>query len=248
MKPFSNFSNHLKAISFSVLLLGLPNGVTAQDIHYRDPNNPAKGYWQLFTDAESRTTNVKFFDANQQMLYQEIMPGRFIKLTNRNITRINLVFDQIAGKSMVEKSVKSASLTSADFKKLINRNSKKRYNNVEESTLYKENPASGLAVHTYQIADKTDYYLTIQNPQQEQVFIYLFNKINQNIYWEKVQKTDYRRKFNFEGMPQEEYKLVVTTADKKLKYTKKIDLRSTHRTQQVVPLHTPVLISTVTGY
>jgi hypothetical protein len=55
-----------------------------------------KGYWQVHTDPNSRNTVVQFFDGANNLLYQESMARKYIKLTKRNVR----LFDELLAKLM----------------------------------------------------------------------------------------------------------------------------------------------------
>ena len=102
--------------------------------------------------------------------------------------------------------------------------------------------------YAYKIRNKPDFSLIIDNPNQERIFIYVFDSVNKNIYWEKMDMASYRRSFNFEGMQNETYNLVVTTADKKYQYTKKIEANSSEQIQPVEQSVPIILTSTESDF
>jgi hypothetical protein len=199
--------------------------VTAQNIQYRDPAFPEKGHWQIVTDPAANNTVIKFYDGQKNQIYEETISGKYIKLTDRNIARINKTFDQIAGKTMVLAQVKSDPFTSPAFRKLSYRHLKKRSLTEKESTKSALNSASRLKVHAFQYYPTARFELNFQNPAQERLIIKVFNKVGQSVYHESSCRMHYKRSFDFEGMANGMYKLVVTTANGKFKYTKQIEIK-----------------------
>jgi hypothetical protein len=191
---------------------------------------------------------VKFYDANKHLVYEEVIPGKFIKLTGSNINRIHRAFDQVMDRKLVMARVKFSPLASPDFRRLESRNSLKRRSHAEQSAIYPKESASGIQAHVYKTGDTGKFNLTILNPGHERMSVYLFNKVNQHIYSEKVNEASYRRDFNFEGMPEETYKLVVITADKKFHYTKQIDMKPFTQTLEVQQPDSTLFISTGSAY
>lgn len=112
---------------------------TAQNVQYRDPANPAREQWQIRTNAGAKSTVILFFDGQKNKIYEETIPGKYIKLTGCNIAKINKTFDQIAGKTMVLNQVKTDPLTSPDCHKLAAGRSKIKSRLEEESALLNRN-------------------------------------------------------------------------------------------------------------
>ena len=52
--------------------------------HYQTRSDSAGGYWLVHTRPASRSTAVRFFSPQHQLLYQQTLAGRYLKLTKRN--------------------------------------------------------------------------------------------------------------------------------------------------------------------
>ncbi len=197
----------------------------AQTMQYRDPTNPDRGAWQITTDPGNKNTVIRFFDGNKNQLYEEIIPGKYIKLTNRNIARINQTFDQIVLKSMVATQVKADPLDSPTFRKLSDRQNKKQSRTSTAQASANSNSNSKLKAHAYQIGKSPRLQLIIQNPEQERIIIDLSDEQGQSLYHESFSILKYHRRFDLTGMSQGQYKLLVTTANRKQKYTRVLELK-----------------------
>ncbi|MDQ4140894.1 MAG: hypothetical protein M3142_10250 [Bacteroidota bacterium] len=202
---------------------------TAQEKFYRNLNDPNSGYWKLYTEPTSRTTNIKFFDASDRLLYEEVIPDKYIKLTDRNINRINQVFDQITGNQMVLTKVKTNPLPATPIHNNIKRKSVAKA--PSEQVLNKS--GSKIQINSVKISNSTKFYLAFENPDRERIDIYLKDDAGQVLYSEHVNCASYLRKFNTVGLHKGKYFLVVTTVNRKYKFTKLIEVGSEIPTLQI---------------
>ncbi|RDC62739.1 hypothetical protein [Adhaeribacter pallidiroseus] len=198
--------------------------VFAQTMQYRDPAQPELGAWQITTDPISKNTVIRFFDGNKNQFYEEIIAGKYIKLTDRNIFRINQSFDQMVLKSIVAAQVKADPLDSPTFRKLSDRQSKKQSKiSANQASNFKANVS--LKAHTYQVGKTMLFYLIVQNPEKNRIIVDLSDEQGQSLYHESFSFLNYRRRFDLTGMTQGQYQLLVTTANRKQKYTRRIHVK-----------------------
>jgi hypothetical protein len=48
-------------------------------------------HWRVHTDPTTLTTTVHFFDAEQRLVYQECLPGKYFKLTEKNARKLDRI-------------------------------------------------------------------------------------------------------------------------------------------------------------
>jgi len=231
METYKNGFTAIRPLIIFLLAFALVNAANAQNLQYRDPANPARGYWEIVTNATSQNTKIQFYDGDKTKIYEEIISGKYIKLTPQNLTRINKTFDQIADKTMILAQVKAEPLTSPAFRKLTSRQSKKISRIREADKSNNKNAVSNLEsaaelqVNAYHIEQSARVYLTLHNPNQERLHIYIFNEVGENMYHKTTTSANYTFKLNFVGMNYGQYKLVVYTASWKQKYSKLLDIK-----------------------
>lgn len=199
------------------------NSALAQEGHYRDPQDPTKGHWQLFTDATTLTTSIKFFDGQNHLLYEEVMPRKYIKLTKRNINQINLAFDLVTQNNLIRSKVKANPLLSIVSRPPSN------FNQTKDARDY---AGGNIKLNTYKITNTAKFYLAFQNPDRNRLKIYIMNEAKQIIYDERTNITNYKRRYNFSGLHAGMYTLVLTTDNRKFRYTEQILIGPTNKTWQ----------------
>ena len=74
-------------------------------------SNPVKGTGELTTDYKTKTTTVRFYNRQNQLIYEEAMPGRYVKLTKRNVYEINQAFDRMVDNQLVLATVRPSPWT-----------------------------------------------------------------------------------------------------------------------------------------
>jgi len=100
-------------IYLMVLAPGLQQRLVAQsgngkvrDFSQRSSDS-STGYWQLKTQVATRTTVIQFFGPNQQLLYEEIMPERWVKLSRRNHQEFDLLLAKLMANSVLARRIKT---------------------------------------------------------------------------------------------------------------------------------------------
>lgn len=216
---------HHLSLLLLVFIFRIP--ASGQEVQFRDSLNLDKGHWQIFTNPFTHNTVIKFFDGQKNQFYQENLAGKYIKLTNRNIAKINQIFDQMASKTVVQTQVASDSLSSPAYRKLSDLNSKRQSLREKENDTSPWNIASRLKVHAFQMYDKEKVTLIFQNPDQTTVNITLSTLNEQVLYKEVSTEINYRRSFNLQALEDGKYKLVVSHPNRKQSYIKQIEINST---------------------
>ncbi|PSR55362.1 hypothetical protein AHMF7605_18545 [Adhaeribacter arboris] len=218
MKTSIDLSAFARAWFSLIVALLLTFSAAAQEKFYRNPDDLSKGYWKLYTEPASRTAYIKFFDASDRLLYEEVIPDKYIKLTDRNVNRINQVFDQIVSNQMVLAKVKAEPLLVAPTRPLINRNEVKK----TLITKKKDRTGSRIQITVFKIPDTTKFFLAFQNPNRERMKIYLKDAAKQELYSENINCAAYTQKFDTVGLDKGKYLLEVTTVNQKYKFAKLI--------------------------
>ena len=101
-----------KRIHFALLLapaLWLASFVptTAQRAAGQSYVESDKGYWQVHTDPNSRNTVVQFFDGSNQLLYQESMARKYVKLSKRNVRLFDDLLAKLMARELLSEKVKA---------------------------------------------------------------------------------------------------------------------------------------------
>lgn len=233
-----NFKSWAAALAFFMAT----GAATGQELHYRDLNDPQRGYWTLFTDASSQTTHIQFFNADKRLVYEESIPEKYIRLTRRNINKINQAFDRIMEQKLLKDQVKLSELSSARYRKLVRRHKSEARTSTDSfaSCTSTDNLANrddfecGIQTTAYPLSNNKLYFqLTILNPLKERLFIFLYDTRNNSIYRERIYSINYRRTFNMEALRGGVYKLLVTNTNRKYKYIRYIEVKPSRRSRMV---------------
>lgn len=224
MKSLSFLPVPVKFWPVFIIYLTLTFSVVAQNVQYRDPLQPSKGHWLLLTDAATRTTTIKFFDGQNNLLYEEAIPGKYIKLTNRNINRINQTFDLVTRNDLILSKVKANLLIS------LASNPSSQIRNTKYAS--QANAGANIKLNTFKIPNTAKFHLAFHNPDRERIKIYVINNTKQVIYDENLNSAAYNRRYDFTGLHPGKYTLVLTTVNRKFRYTEEIIMGPTNQSWQ----------------
>jgi hypothetical protein len=73
--------------------------------------HPAKkGYWRLRTDYAKRFTLIEIFTWDKKLVYQERLPGKYLKLSLRNTQFLDQLCDRLLENQLIASQVKSLPL------------------------------------------------------------------------------------------------------------------------------------------
>ncbi len=102
----------LKQFLFATALLSCTAAATnAQDSAYADTKPSAdKGYWQLKTDAIAQNTTIDFYGRDHQLVYQETIPGQYVKLNKRNRRLLDETTEQLTDNRLLASAIKTTPL------------------------------------------------------------------------------------------------------------------------------------------
>ncbi|RRB07559.1 hypothetical protein [Larkinella rosea] len=96
---------HLLMICF--ILAGF--AATAQSDYYARTDS-SKAYWKIQTDFSSQQTKIRFFNNQNEPIYQETLSGRYVKLTDRNIRLFDSMLQRLLNNQLLLPEVKSHEL------------------------------------------------------------------------------------------------------------------------------------------
>ncbi|GAA4413842.1 hypothetical protein GCM10023187_42600 [Nibrella viscosa] len=195
---------------FLSLVLGLTATAPAwsqSPINYLDPTQPNRGYWKLYTDHATRNTIIRLYNSGNELVYEEIMPGQYIKLTERTVSRINETLELVAANKLILSKVKVYDLTDG-------------YQAPEPVTEKPEgSPTTASAtVHTdyamvqvnANILKKTNSLLVqCDNPEKRRLKISLRNSNGQVVFTHSMNSEKYAQQFDLTGLQPGTYRLSV---------------------------------------
>lgn len=77
--------------------------VTGQPDPYNQPasTDSTQCYWRLYTDYATRMTRVSFYTSRHELLYQEKIKDRYIKLSKRTIRQFDDLLTRLVNRNLV---------------------------------------------------------------------------------------------------------------------------------------------------
>ena len=101
----------VQLLFFSWLFLAAPLVQGQSDAYYQHAvSDSLRGNWRLQTDYSSRMTQISFYTAHHELLYQEKIKDRYVKLTKRTLRRFDELLAQLVERHLVADQVKSYDL------------------------------------------------------------------------------------------------------------------------------------------
>ncbi|SDL97740.1 hypothetical protein SAMN05421823_109184 [Catalinimonas alkaloidigena] len=204
----------LKQVFYVLILiaLGARFGSTgyAQDVSYYEKQHVSahSGFWQVLTDPDNRTTTIRFYDEHRQVVYQEELVGKYVRLTARNRRKLDGMLEQVlhnrlvaatVGVTEMQKLARGALLKMPDV--LLRDESK-----VEKQLALQR---AQIRLNAYMMPQSLRMKVLIDNPKEERMKIRLMDTEGATLYEENTSAVSYHRPFDLQGMPVGTYTLLV---------------------------------------
>ncbi|SEI37586.1 hypothetical protein SAMN05216327_1015 [Dyadobacter sp. SG02] len=173
-----------------------------------------KGYWQVHTDPNSRNTVVQFFDGSNQLLYQESMARKYVKLTKRNVRLFDELLAKLMARELLSEKVKAYDIVA---------DSRTDYRNMSEPEWSAPTVAMKTATSNVYVVQNGKMKVILKNPAQESYDIRIIDGDLRTIYHEQVKEPTYGRWFDMSKLGEGTYSVHINSARKKLNYKLVID-------------------------
>ncbi|WP_460973304.1 hypothetical protein [Spirosoma migulaei] len=185
-----------------------------------------RGYWRLKTQAASRSTLIQFFEPNGKLLYEEIMPEKWVKLSRKNQKQFDRILDHLLANQLVASQIKTELLPPTPVEPIAPKVT------VRSNTAsYFESAITAYQVHAY-INPTGKLYLIVNNPDQLRYKIRVADQKNRTVYEEFTNHNQYRRRLDLSALPSDAYQVIVQIDNKPFIYTiKRQDARFAYSIQ-----------------
>lgn len=189
------------------------------------PAGPSNGYWRLHTEAGSRTTVVRFYRADNQLLYEESMGNRYVRLTKRNVARLDNMLNRLVSGTLIASSVKAQPMNEVSAESAI----RTRADATRQVATVSPTNKKGYAI------DATGYYqarfnrlfLTVVNPDRHRMDIMLLDEQKHlHLFWETDNGPEYMRRLSLTELPAGHYTLVIKTVDRTFRYSQPVHIKN----------------------
>ncbi|GAB3336155.1 hypothetical protein GCM10027299_45890 [Larkinella ripae] len=219
MKTFLPTRPGLRNLLF-FLFFGTGFVAHAQSDYYAKTDS-SKAYWKIQTDFSSQNTLIRFFNNRHEPIYQETLPGRYVKLTNRNIRLFDEMLQRLLTNQLVSAEVKSHELMAASTGvpyHVISVPSSKPV-----STSYFLAPVTEpLNISPMRsdvaISDAGKLKVHAVNLLEEPMLVTLLDDQGRYIFKEKVALSHYSRTLNVTQLPEGRFRFEVSGAQKDYSY------------------------------
>ncbi len=173
-----------------------------------------KGYWQVHTDPNSRSTVVQFFDGSNHLLYQESMARKYIKLTKRNVRLFDDLLAKLMARELLSEKVKAYDLVA---------DSRTDYHSMSEPEWAAPAVNMKTAMSNVYVVQKGKMKVILKNPAFESYDIRIIDNELRTIYYERVKDQTYGRWFDLSQLGQGTYSIHISSPRQKLNYKLVID-------------------------
>ncbi|GAA4449826.1 hypothetical protein GCM10023189_09540 [Nibrella saemangeumensis] len=186
--------------------------------YYAQTADARRVRWQLFTDATNQRTCVRFFNDSRQVVYEEVLPGRHITLSRRNIDRLNAMSERMVSGHLLAGSLHTESLTDA---RPVNVSSTELTTEVTIPTEV-NNRQYPLYTESFHQPKLELLVVRFTNPDLHRLTIKLKDVNGQIAIERKLDADSYNGKFDLAGLSEGNYTLVVETPDRQYRYSRPV--------------------------
>ncbi|GAB4050317.1 hypothetical protein GCM10028810_44270 [Spirosoma litoris] len=172
----------------------------------------SRGYWQLTTQASTRSTIVQFFGPDRHLLYEEIMPEKWVKLSRKNQKQFDQLLAKLVANQLLTDRIKTEALPPTPAEpKMPNVSVKTNASSYANSTV------NSYLVHAY-INQTGKLYLIVDNPDRYRYMVKVIDQGGQSLYEEFTNHDRYRRRLDLSSLPNDAYQVVVQINNKPFVY------------------------------
>lgn len=173
-----------------------------------------KGYWQVHTDPNSRNTVVQFFDGSNQLLYQESMARKYVKLSRRNVRLFDDLLAKLMARELLSEKVKAYDIVA---------DSRTDYRGSSEPEWAAPSVNVKTAMSNVYVVQNGKMKVILKNPAQESYDIRIVDSELRTIYREQVKDLSYGRWFDVSKLAAGTYSVYIASPRKKLNYKLVVD-------------------------
>lgn len=178
------------------------------------------GYWKLRTDYQNKITDIQFFSAHNQVLYQEKLVGRHLKLTKRTMRLFDAISDGLANNRLLETQVRGYPLPASQlvsFKPVAA--TQPEGDEAERSAHLPDRKAIAKVVVTSMVDNAGKLIVFLANPDRKPAYISLMDESQQiDYYVERSVLADYGRYFDIAQLSAGSYCLRIRHPDQTFLY------------------------------
>ncbi|WAC15366.1 hypothetical protein [Dyadobacter pollutisoli] len=223
----SSSSSYLLWLCFAVLF-SLQVNVQAQSYQLagaKIENDSSNAHWRILTNAATRRTQVQFFGRDQQLLYEEALPEKWIKQNRKTQKQLDKLLSQILANQLLIARLKTEDLPP----KLPD--PVPTYLNASQDS---SSNSGSYSVHATINAD-AKLYIVVDNPDRFRYKIEVVDHMERSVYKEFTSHDHYRRRLDVSPLPGDSLRVIVGINNQRFIYNiKKQNTKSTYSIQQMV--------------
>ncbi|QHW00235.1 hypothetical protein [Spirosoma endbachense] len=202
---------------FSLFLFGVPRAQSQPNVQDAAvlPDS-AKGYWRVYTDYNTGLTRISFYTTEHELLYQEKMKDRYIKLTKRTIAQFNELLAKLVDGHLVADRIKSYDLLVSthgiDPPRFL-------LPEVDEPpTDSPQTPSNQLLVNLLPVQDKK-VRLCYSNPAQQHLLVSIKDEFSHYMYRARSLAKTNSELFNLSQLPPGRYRFDIDSGQNTIQYS-----------------------------
>jgi hypothetical protein len=189
--------------------------------------DPDRGYWRLKTQAATRSTLVQFFGLNKQLLYEEILPEKWVKLSRKNQKQFDQLLAQLLANQLLADRIKTEPMPPTPVEPVPPQVTLR-----SNTSHYYSSTMAAYRVHAY-VNPTGKLYLIVDNPDRLRYKILVSDQNNREVYEEFTNHNKYMRKLDLSALPYDSYQLLVQIDNKPFIY--KISRQDTRFAYSIQP-------------
>jgi hypothetical protein len=182
-------------------------------------------YWRILTDVKSRHTEVQFFGNDNELLYKEDVPEKWIKQNKRTQRRLNKLLKDISTNKLVITRLKTEPLPSDPAK--------------SKTPRFLQNPESDTSKTSYRIGVSINaegkVRVAVDNPESLRYKIEIADHRNHVVYQEFTSHDQYRRHIDISPILVDSAQVILSFDKKRFVYqVEREKMKSAYKVNAVI--------------
>jgi hypothetical protein len=172
----------------------------------------SRGFWRVKTQAATRSTLVQFFGPYRQLLYEEKLPEKWVRLSRKNQRQFDRLLAQLTANQLVTSRIKTEDLPPTPELPVPS---------VGPARL-NLHPHADPTVASYQlnvyVAQANKLNVIVVNPDRLRYKITLVNARGESLYEEFANSSRYRYRIDISALSQAVYQVIIRIDNQPITY------------------------------